>query len=164
MSRKREAEEDKGDIFGCAEWSRRGVAAQGESNHHPCIWASRAVHPEALLSVFCTDLVKLLEKTNPCDRCPLQGETQSPTAGEQCRVYFGKRPNARSGLSEPHLGWRQYALFKIVSLFMSWNMFSLTFVELLPPKHHLKCDFKQHLPSLADNTLIQGYQMQVERG
>lgn len=109
---------------------------------------------DALLFVFHAYLVKLLVKTNPCERYSLGGETQSPKGGEQSRVYFWKRPNALSGLSEPHLGWRQCA--RLVPLFTS----SLTFVELLPPKNHLKCDFNHQLPSLA-NMLIQGYQMQV---
>lgn len=65
-------EGNKGGVFGCVEWSWSGVTAQAERNH-----------PKALLFALCTDLIKLLGKTNPCDRCPLQGEIQSPTGGEQ---------------------------------------------------------------------------------
>jgi len=119
MSHKREAEEDKGGYFSCAGWSHSGVAAQRESDHSPCVWAARAAHPKGLLFAFCTDLIKLLEKMNPCDRCPLQGEMKSPEGGEASQVCFWKRPNAPSGLPKPHLGWRQYACFIMVPLLTS---------------------------------------------
>lgn len=116
MSCKREAEEDKRGIFGCAEWSQSGAAAQGESNHRPCVWAARAVHPKALLFVFCTDLVKLVEKMTLVRDVPCKGKCRIQQKEKSVEFILGRD-------QMHHLGWLNPTLDGGNMLFLKWYLY-----------------------------------------